>query len=172
VRRLRDPAPGTSARRPRRRREGCPALLHEAEGVRRIVFAAFVCAACALVSPKESLAASKTADFVASSTNVQVHSFKYFPTLSGNVSGASNDQYYLVCKLTFTNDIGYDTAPLPKNFVLQTPTGAIYQGVDSGDSSLVGISNFAGLVPKDQKQDYTIAFRVPANTTGTVYYQP
>ncbi len=56
--------------------------------------------------------------------------------------------------------------------MLQTPDGAVFVGTDTGDSALVGISNYGGTVPKDQKQDYTIAFRVPANATGTVYYQP
>jgi len=139
--------------------------------VNRSVFALLV-AVLVLALPAGPALARKTAIFVSGSTNVEIHSSKYFPTMSGNVSGATEDQYYIVCKLTFTNDLSYDTAPAPKNFILQTPSGGQYVGVDSGDSSLVGISNFSGLVPKDQKQDYTIAFRVPANTTGTVYYSP
>ena len=140
--------------------------------MKRLAFALFACAVLAAAAGQSPAAARKTAVFVAGSTNVEIHSTKFFPTMSGNVSGATEDQYYIVCKLTFTNDLGFDTAPQPRNFVLQTPDGAVFVGTDTGDSALVGISNYGGTVPKDQKQDYTIAFRVPANATGTVYYQP
>jgi hypothetical protein len=102
------------------------------------------------------------------STNIVVHATRMYTADVGNTM--TSQAYYIVCTFTFTNDTGHDTSPQPKNFVLQDPLGQTYVGVDSGAASLVGISNYAGVVKKDAHQDYTIGFRVPANTRGTVFY--
>ena len=82
----------------------------------------------------------------------------------------SSQAYYIVCVVTFTNDLGYDVAPAAKNFVLQDALGQTYVGVDSGATAFVGVSNYSGIVKKDDKQEYTVGFRVPANTRGSVFY--
>jgi hypothetical protein len=137
--------------------------------VRWMIVPALV-AACVLAGCKEP--APTTSTEIAGSTNVEMHSYKYVPTQSSNTSSGTNDQFYVICKLTFTNTLGYDTAPLPKNFTLQDSLGNQFTGVDSGDAALIGISNYAGVVKKDEKQDYTVAFRIPPNTSGQVFYSP
>jgi hypothetical protein len=112
------------------------------------------------------------ASTIQGSTNVELHTVKFFTAASGNTSSGLRESYYVVCALTFTNTYGFDVAPEPKNFVLTDPIGNQYIGVDTGSSQLVGISNYRGLVKKDEKQDYTIAFHVPANVAGAIFYSP
>ncbi len=138
--------------------------------MRRAIVAVLV-AACILAGCKEPDSEGSAAQ-IQGSTNVEMHGFKYVPTQSGNTSSGTADQFYVICKLTFTNTLGYDTSPQPKNFILQDPIGNEFVGVDSGDSALIGISNYGGIVKKDQKQDYTVAFRIPPNTTGAIFYSP
>ena len=104
------------------------------------------------------------------STNIVVHEAKIYPAPVGATELGSG--YYIVCKLTFTNTYGHDIAPEPKNFVLYDAYGQPYVGVDSGTSVMVGISNYSGIVKKDEKHDYTIGFRVQAVTSGAVFYAP
>jgi hypothetical protein len=137
--------------------------------VRRAIVAVLV-AACVLSGCKEPAPVGSAE--IQGSTNVEMHGSKYVPTQSSNMSSGTNDQFYVICKITFTNTLGYDTAPEPKNFILQDPIGNQFVGVDSGDAALIGISNYGGLVKKDQKQDYTVAFRIPPNTSGSVFYSP
>jgi hypothetical protein len=136
---------------------------------RALVVALF--AACILTGCKEPTpeAAAEAAQ-VQGSTNIAMHGYKFVPSQSANMSSGTTDQFYVICKLTFTNTLGFDTAPQPKNFQLQDPLGNVFYGVDSGDSALIGISNYEGIVKEGQRQDYTIAFRVPPNTSGTVFY--
>jgi hypothetical protein len=139
--------------------------------VRRAIVAVLV-TACILAGCKEPDSEGAAVPQIQGSTNVEMHGFKYVPTQSSNMSSGTNDQFYVICKLTFTNTLGYDTSPQPKNFILQDPIGNEFVGVDSGDAALIGISNYGGLVKKDQKQDYTVAFRIPPNTTGAIFYSP
>jgi len=83
---------------------------------------------------------------------------------------ASSQAYYLVCRITFTNTLGHDVAPSPSNFVFYDAYGQPYYGVDSGTASLIGVSNYRGVVKPDDKQDYIVGFRVPNVTSGAVYY--
>jgi hypothetical protein len=109
---------------------------------------------------------------ILSSTNVAIHGYRFYSAASGNTSSGERESFYAVCAITFTNTLGFDVAPEPKNFVLTDPVGNQYVGVDTGATALVGISNFRGIVKKDERQDYTIAFHVPANVSGTIFYAP
>ncbi len=136
--------------------------------VMRALVAALI-AACVLVGCKEPSPEADAAQ-VQGSTNVVIHGFKFVPTQSANMSSGTNDQFYVICKLTFTDTLGFDVAPQPKNFEFQDPLGNVFVGVDSGDAALIGISNYEGIVKEGQRQDYTVAFRVPPNTSGIVFY--
>ena len=116
------------------------------------------------------VAAADTAQPVTGSKDITVASVKTYQTSVGTAD--LGQPVYFVCRLTFKNDLGYDTTPEPKNFILTDSLGTQYVGFDSGDVALVGISNYGGVVKQDATQDYTIAFRVPANTTGAVFYSP
>lgn len=105
---------------------------------------------------------------VTGSTNIVVHSSRVYQANVGTTDIGSG--YYIVCQITFTNDLGHDLVPQAKNFVFYDASGQPHVGVDTGASELIGISNYSGVVKKDAKQDYTIGFRVPSVTTGSVYY--
>jgi hypothetical protein len=107
---------------------------------------------------------------VTGSTNVEVRSTSVYRAESSTIG--SSQTYYIVCRLTFTNTLGRDVVPQAKNFVFYDAYGQPYPGMDSGATSLIGISNYAGTVKPDAKQDYTVGFRVPALTSGAVYYAP
>jgi len=125
--------------------------------------ATFVLTGCKDVKPGPN-------ELIAGSQEVIVNSLKTYQT-SGDVT-TGTQATYVVAKVTFKNDLGYDTTPEPKNFILTDSLGQQYVAVDSGDSALVGISNYSGTVKKGASQDYTIAFRVPANTSGSIFYSP
>ena len=123
-------------------------------------------ACMALIGCKQPTAQASTP--VSGSSNVVVRSTKVYDAHVGATDIGQG--YYIVCQLTFTNDLGHDVAPEPKNFVFYDAYGQPYPGVDSGSSVLIGVSNYTGIVKKDAKQDYTVAFRVPSVTSGSVFY--
>jgi hypothetical protein len=127
------------------------------------VLAAFALTGCKDVKPGPS-------ELIRGSQGVAVSAVKVFQTSGGTSTGTQAT--YVVARLTFENTLGYDTTPEPKNFVLTDSLGQQYAGVDTGDSALVGISNYGGVVKKGASQEYTIAFRVPANTSGSIFYSP
>ncbi len=81
----------------------------------------------------------------------------------------SNDQYYVI-RFTFTNNIGFALKPKIDHFVIEDVNKVRYLGVDSGNAALVGISNYEGTLQKGDSHDYTVGFRVPLNTTGSLFY--
>jgi hypothetical protein len=105
---------------------------------------------------------------VGGSSNVTVRSSKVYRADMGATDASV--AYYIVCEVTFTNTLGHDVYPEPKNFVFFDAYGQPYPGIDSGSTALIGISNYSGVVKTDAKQDYTIGFRVPSVTSGAVYY--
>lgn len=128
-----------------------------------LLFAACALAGCKQVKPD-------AAPLIRGSTNVAVRTVKYFAANAGNLSSGEGPSYYVVCELTFTNTLGFDSAPEAKNFQLVDPVGNTYVGIDSGAGALIGVSNYRGIVKKDDRQDYTIGFHVPANVSGAVFY--
>ena len=81
----------------------------------------------------------------------------------------TDDQYYVVT-LTFTNDLGYALSPRIDHFVIEDNERRRFLGADSGSPALVGISNTGALLKQGESHEYTVGFRVPQNTTGTLYY--
>jgi hypothetical protein len=148
---------------------GADVPLAEAPRVNRTIallsLASLVLAGCKEVKPD-------SVPLIHGSTNIAIHNVKYYSSNPGNMSSGEGSTYYVVCQVTFTNTLGFDAAPEPKNFQLVDPLGNTYIGVDGGSAALVGISNYRGIVKKDDKQDYTIAFHVPANVSGAIFYAP
>ena len=81
----------------------------------------------------------------------------------------SDDQYYVVT-LTFTNDLGYAVIPRIDHFVIEDNERRRFLGADSGSPALVGIANTGAQLKQGESHDYTVGFRVPQNTSGTLYY--
>lgn len=89
-------------------------------------------------------------------------------TPSDSVAG-SNDEYYIVT-FTFTNQQGMALAPRIDHFVLEDQDRRRYLGAESGNATLVGISNYAGVLKVGDSHDYTVGFRVPQNTHAVLFY--
>ncbi|MGH7728257.1 MAG: hypothetical protein ACREM2_05650 [Vulcanimicrobiaceae bacterium] len=81
----------------------------------------------------------------------------------------ANDVYY-IATFTFTNDLGYALIPRIDHFVIEDSDRVTYNGVVSGDAALVGISNSDQLLNVGRSHDYTVGFRVPLQTMGTLLY--
>ncbi len=81
----------------------------------------------------------------------------------------SNDEYYVIT-FAWTNRLGYALAPRINRFVLEDPNRRRFLGADSGSAALVGIENDAGVLQQGATHDYTVGFRVPHSTTGTLFY--
>ncbi len=107
------------------------------------------------------------AGFVRAGKDVTIANVREFSAADG--VAFSNDEYYVV-KFTWTNDVGYALAPRIDHFVIEDRDRRRFLGADSGSPALVGISNFADPVKPGDSHDYTVGFRVPQNTTGTLYY--
>jgi len=100
-------------------------------------------------------------------TDIVIKGVRTF-TPNDSVAG-SNDEYYVVA-FTFTNNQGASLAPRIDHFVIEDLQNRRFFGADSGNVSLIGISNYSGTLKVGESHDYTVGFRVPVNTTGTLFY--
>lgn len=131
-----------------------------------------VCVLALLAGCKEPDSASgssagSAAGFVHPGTDIAIKSVRTF--VPSDAIAGSNDEYYVVT-FTFTNNQGASLAPRIDHFVIQDLDNRRYFGADSGNVSLVGISNYAGVLKVGDSHDYTVGFRVPSNTSGTLFY--
>ncbi len=100
-------------------------------------------------------------------TDITIESVRTAATVD-NV-GFGSDEFYVVT-FTFKNDLGYALIPRIDHFVLEDADRRRFLGADSGSPVLVGLSNPAALLKASDVHTYTVGFRVPQNTTGTLYY--
>ena len=108
-----------------------------------------------------------SAGIVHSGTDITIKAVRTSAT--GDNVGSGSDQFYLVT-FTFKNDLGYALTPRIDHFVLEDTERRRFLGADSGSPALIGISNTVALLHAGDEHDYTVGFRVPQNTTGTLYY--
>lgn len=144
-----------------------PARAAEARRVPRslalLVLLALPLAGCK--EPQEPSGAS--AALVRSGTDITIKAVRTSAT--GDNVGSGSDEFYLVT-FTFKNDLGYALTPRIDHFVLEDAERRRFLGADSGSPALVGISNAVAQLQPGDAHDYTVGFRVPQNTTGTLYY--
>lgn len=123
---------------------------------------------CGCKEPQGAAAASTASSgLVRSGTDIAIGNVRTSPT-ADNI-GFSNDEFYIVT-FTFKNDLGYALIPRIDHFVLEDAEGRRFLGADSGSPALVGITNRSALLKSDDTQKYTVGFRVPQDTMGTLYY--
>jgi len=91
-------------------------------------------------------------------------------TVADSIAG-TNDEYYIV-KFTFTNHLGNTLVPKIDHFAIEDEQKRRFLGADSGSPTLIGISNYAGQLKVGDSHDYTVGFRVPLDTQGTLFYDP
>jgi len=105
--------------------------------------------------------------------NTAVNDTQIVSSSDSNPTLAGTSINYIIMKITFTNDYNVDMTPQINKFILTDTSGKRYTATDQGSSALTGISNYAGILKKGDKHDYTIAFRGQNGTlNGTVGYEP
>jgi hypothetical protein len=104
--------------------------------------------------------------------DVKILDARFVPT-SESAPGISNGTLtYLIVRLEFTNDLGYDTAPQISSFYLVDRAGIRYQAKDSGSTAFTGISNSQQVLKKDEKREYTVGFRTSdPGISGQIIYE-
>lgn len=141
----------------------------KASGVKRSFLLVAACLVFTLGGCKDPGGAQNDSEnrLVRPASDIAIKSVRTFAP-SDQVAG-SNDEYYVIT-FTFTNDQGMSLAPRVNHFVLQDILNRRFFGVDSGNTALVGISNYEGVLKVGDSHDYTIGFRVPQDSTGTLFY--
>ena len=104
--------------------------------------------------------------------NVQVLDARIVPTSDSSAAVSGGTLGYVVAKVEFTNDFGYDMTPTVDHFYLMDRANRRYQGQDSGSSVFVGISNSQEALKKGAKRIYTFGFRTSdPSVSGTIFYE-
>lgn len=126
-----------------------------------------------------SLAACKENDngpvgqaFFQGQGDVRVIEAHIIPTGDSSAQTGGGTLRYVLARVEFTNDLGYDLTPDITHFYLIDRNNNRYQGKDSGSSVFTGVSNSTMPLKKDEKREYTVGFRTtdPA-IAGTIFYE-
>jgi hypothetical protein len=126
--------------------------------------ATFAFAALIVLGGCKEPAGTNAQVFVSGSQDVVINSCDQF-----NDSNDANSMYY-VCKFVWTNSGGPDMVPEMDKFIFVDRDQNRYPGIESGASSLIGISNYKGVVKKGESHQYTLGFHVQLNAVGSIYY--
>jgi hypothetical protein len=125
-----------------------------------------------------SLAACKENDspqsqaFFQGQGDVRVIEAHIIPTGDSSAQTGAGTLRYVLARIEFTNDLGYDLTPDITHFYLIDRNNNRYQGKDSGSSVFTGVSNSTLPLKKDEKREYTIGFRTTdPNVAGTIFYE-
>lgn len=103
--------------------------------------------------------------------DVKVLEAHLVPTGESSASVATSSAGYVIARIEFTNDLGYDTTPDASHFYLIDRSGIRYQGHDSGSSVFTGVSNSQDVLKKDDKRVYIVGFRAnDPSIAGTIIY--
>jgi hypothetical protein len=104
--------------------------------------------------------------------NVKVMEAHVVPTGDSSAQTGGGTLRYVIARIEFTNDLGYDLTPDITHFYLIDRSNNRYQAKDSGSSVFTGISNSTLPLKKDEKREYTVGFRTTdPNVTGTIFYE-
>ncbi len=138
--------------------------------VKRLAVLGAIVASAILAGCKEpqQAADSKIANtFVRGGQDITILELRTYGT--SDAVAQSNDEYYVI-RFTWTNTLGFPVFPKLDHFVVEDNDKRRFLGVTSGASALVGISNYAGTLARGESHDYTVGFRVPISTQGTLFY--
>ncbi len=137
------------------------------------LFSSAAVALCVALGYAQPVSAGGTADptlgLVRPGADVVIKSIS-IRTPADAIAG-TNDVYYVV-RFTFTNHLGNTLAPRIDHFAIEDEQKRRFLGADGGSSVLAGISNFSGQLKVGDSHDYTVGFRVPLSTQGTLFYDP
>jgi len=137
--------------------------------IQRLAAALLLCAG--LAACKENDVPPVTSAFQGDK-DVKVLDARFVPTGESAPGIANGTLTYLIVRVEFTNDLGYDTVPQVSNFYLIDRTGTRYQAKDSGSAVFTGISNSSQVLKQNDKREYVIGFRTPdPGVSGQVVYE-
>ncbi len=108
-----------------------------------------------------------TNGFVRPGASIEVKEMRTYGT--SDAVGASNDEYYVI-RFKWTNDTGTPLLPKIDHFIIEDLDKRRFLGLETGNAALIGISNYAGVLQKDESHEYTVGFRVPQGTQGRLFY--
>ena len=104
--------------------------------------------------------------------NVRVLEAHIVPTGDSSAQTGGGTLGYVVARVEFTNNLGYDLTPSVSNFYLIDRNNNRFQAKDSGSSVFTGVSNSTQPLKKDEKREYTIGFRTTdPSVSGTIFYE-
>jgi hypothetical protein len=136
-------------------------------GIRALFMPAVALATGACVA--SALAASS----VAGAGDVRVLSVRFVPAGNAGPGLAAGGATYVLARVELTNDAARDFTPAIDRFFLTTPDNGRYQGIESGSSAFVGVSNSHRMLKAGAKRDYVVGFRTADPVVaGTVSYEP
>jgi hypothetical protein len=105
--------------------------------------------------------------------DVRVLAVRFVPSTETGSGLAATSLTYVVATVELTNDSPRDFTPEISRFFLTAPRNQRYQGIDTGSSALVGVSNAHRMLKAGDKRAYTVGFRSPDPVvTGTISYEP
>jgi hypothetical protein len=138
--------------------------------IRRL--AAALTLALALAGCKEPDQTPLSQQFFQGQGDVKVIEAHIVPTGDSSAQTGGGTLRYVIARVEFTNDLGYDLTPEVSHFYLIDRNNNRYQGNDSGSSVFTGVSNSAQILKQGEKREYTIGFRTnDPNVSGTIFYE-
>ena len=135
-------------------------------------FAAALILVLSLAACKENDSGPLSQAFFQGQGDVRVIEAHIIPTGDSSAQTGGGTLRYVLARVEFTNDLGYDLTPDITHFYLIDRNNNRYQGKDSGSSVFTGVSNSTLPLKKDEKREYTVGFRTTdPNVAGTIFYE-
>jgi len=105
--------------------------------------------------------------------DVRVVAVHTIPSADAGAGLAAGGLTYVLAKVELTNGTPRDFTPDVGRFFLTGAQSRRYQGIDSGSSVFVGVSNSHRMLKMGDARDYTVGFRTADPIiTGTISYEP
>jgi hypothetical protein len=134
--------------------------------------AAALALALALAGCKDPDQPSVGQQFFQGQGDVKVIEAHIVPTGDSSAQTGAGTLRYVIARIEFTNDLGYDLTPDITHFYLLDRSNNRYQAKDSGSSVFTGVSNSTQPLKNGDKREYTIGFRTSdPNVSGTIFYE-
>ena len=108
---------------------------------------------------------------------MRVLGVRFVPSNDGGPGLSSVGATYVVAQVDLTNDTPRDFTPDVSRFFLTAALTAgrnrRYQGIETGATALVGVSNSHRMLKAGDKRRYTVGFRTSDPViAGTISYEP
>ncbi|HEY0615072.1 MAG TPA: hypothetical protein VGC96_10545 [Candidatus Elarobacter sp.] len=104
--------------------------------------------------------------------DVKVLEAHVVPTGDSSAQMGGGTLRYVIARIEFTNNLGYELTPDVSHFYLLDRNNNRYQGKDSGSSVFTGVSNSTMPLKQGDKREYTVGFRTSdPSVSGTIFYE-